>query len=133
MSNKTPHPHKELLAEWLEDTSRTLEVRHAGSSWEPSVFNASHDISALIDGYAYRIAPVKIKIKIGDRELVAPMRAAPEIGSVYWRIDFWESTRETTLTWTGDEVDFEWLEQGRCFDTKADCVAMRAALLELLK
>lgn len=128
MSNKTPHPHKSLIAEWLEDTRRIVEEEYSPGQWVPSRFNNDLDLASFESRFNMRLAPAKIKV--GDRECVAPMRLAPEPGTKYWKLNL---SGITEYRWVDDQQDTLWLAEGRCFENVDDCMAMRSALLELLK
>lgn len=82
--------------------------------------------------HEYRRKPEKIRI--GDREINAPLRVAPDQGVRFWTPDIWDAEEMTQdYEWRNLEADKLWLERGLCFATEEDARACAEAMLELLK
>ena len=112
------HKHAEILRAIAEDKDVKLHSRHNAES--PWTF-ANHDaffyyLSEPRHG-DFRIVPKTIKI--GDVDVPEPMRIAPEVGTKYWYISFYDVGGVSACFWCGSKTDNQLLKLGTCHLTEA--------------
>jgi hypothetical protein len=82
---KTPHPHKDLIIQWAEDTSLKIERRAMpeGEWQHDSGWQRVHITDLVVTpGYEYRFAPKMISLN--GFEYPEPLSSAPPKGTVVW-------------------------------------------------
>ncbi len=78
-----------------------------------------------------RVPPKPATIKVGDREINAPLRVMPRIGAEYWYV----STDGTVRSFYcyASNSDREMFNNANCWATKSDAEAYRDAALAVRK
>ena len=72
-------------------------------------------------------------IYIGNVEIPAPLRMAPEFGEEYWVVDIASPEGAFVETWTGDEIETTWLNDGLVHKSHAKAVLHANALIGFSK
>ena len=79
--------------------------------------------------YEYRIRPNTIRI--GEYDVLEPMREMPALGTTYYVVDTITPKSPRKYTWVGDTSDIGWLNRGILHSTRDAAVLHAQALLSL--
>ena len=79
------------------------------------------------DGILWRVKPKTIRI--GERDVPAPMTTAPEIGEHYWYVDLNEDDVTHSYEWKADRFDLRVLKRGFVHDNREAALAHAEALI----
>ena len=125
----TPHPQAHILRA-IADGHTEFEYRYI-TKWKNCsvsfmVSNLFANENVVRPHYEFRIKPATIRI--GDVEVNAPLRVAPDKDSPYWVLDI----DMDKSYWVDDDIDNERFKRGLCFATEADAIAARDAIVKML-
>jgi hypothetical protein len=132
MTDKTPHPRAELIAEWIKDTSQEIWFWN-GSDWISTydkalitIRNAGH----YAIGHKPTQPPARVCTLAGV-EFPEPMRSAPPVGTKVWLATLNGGPIEGE--WEGESYEIEAFETGRVQATREGAIAQGRAMLAALK
>lgn len=128
----TEHKHAWFLREVADGVpSSKFEANYRGHGWknlnESPVMNG---IATSPDDYEIRRKPRTIRI--GSRDVPAPLDEMPEEGERYYFLRDLDRA-PFTLSWNNSELERGWFESRLLYKTKEDAEAVRLALLEVLE
>lgn len=131
------HPHKKLikkaaeLAEYTIDVGSHFQIKTASGEWVG--YGETTTLPNFSPNREFRLKPRTIKI--GNREINAPERNAPNEGQTYYIPSFCVfNLKYSTYVWRENDFHMKYhLENGLVFLTKEDAIASVAAIIELLR
>jgi len=71
-------------------------------------------------------------IKIGDREVPAPMSEKPSVGDKYYAPRVYDTANPIRMRWRGDAIDKTYFETG-IWPSEEDAIVVSEAIVESLK
>jgi hypothetical protein len=105
---KTPHPHKDLICQWAEDTSLQIErYSVTQEKWKDA------QKPAWFPGEKYRIKPKMISLN--GHEYPEPLKEAPEKGSIVFH---YGDAEVITHRWLALDWQLKLLKQRRLHLTR---------------
>jgi len=116
------HSHAQVLR-WIADGKR---VAHRGQA--DSAASILRIVALEQPLHEFTLAPRRIKV--GSREINAPLREAPASGGLYWIVDCDGKVRSTR--WSEHVFDGGALAHGNVWATEADATAARDAWRDLM-
>jgi len=110
---------------------QTVQTHNApGTSWFDVSEKDLPRFNPLIQPHwEWRIKPDKINI--AGRELDAPLRSVPAVGTQYWAPSLVADEMYVHYTWVGNRYNHSHFERGVCYDAPEKAVAVAEALLSL--
>lgn len=124
----TPHPHAEFLHALADGRGDEFECHHENwnaSDWLDGVVYAGN-IHDHPKNWTTRRKPRTIRI--GDIDVLEPMRVAPAMGTVVWLVCIHRDS-PFQFCWSGNTTEQEWLKLGICRLTKEAAEQQRKALI----
>lgn len=124
----TAHKHAASMMLYAQDAAETdkpwqrWEAGDDNGHWYSLTDNPIWDETTV-----YRRKPKTIRI--GERDVPAPMTTAPEIGTIYWVANQFGSSLLGDATWDGDTVDCVRLKHGLVHTSKENAIAHAEALI----
>jgi len=116
------HSHAQVLR-WIADGKTVL---YCGVDYSNSaILSAINDFRPVEN---FTLAPRRIKV--GSREINAPLREAPADGTKYWSIG--EDGDVFRAEWSGHPSDEDRVKYGNVWTTEADATAARDAVRDLM-
>jgi hypothetical protein len=107
---KTPHPHKDLICQWAEDTSQELQKKsYSTASWVECAIGEVIQVS----DWEYRIKPKMISLN--GFEYPEPLKEAPEKGAIVFH---YGDAEVITHRWLALDWQLELLKQRRLHLTR---------------
>ena len=125
----TAHKHAEAMALYAQDA---LETTMPWLWWEMKGdgckdFVPLHSNPHFDTATEYRRKPKTIRI--GERDVPAPMRVAPVHGSKFWLVVAHSLDKITPMHWHGGGADVGYLKHGLCHNNKEAAIAHAEALI----
>lgn len=128
------HPHAALMAEYAKDAAETAEPwlrwqrtarADCDAGWVDMVCHPGWDAD-----HQYRRKPKTIRI--GDRDVPAPLRVPPPVGTTVYVVNLSASDLWSEFAWLEgtDPVQVRLLQRGLLHTSKNDAIAHSNALLQ---
>jgi hypothetical protein len=133
MTDKTPHPRAELIAEWVKDTTKPVWM-FANGFWiedEGQLFLEPMYAGHFAIGPKPTQPPARMCVLAGV-EFPEPMREAPGYGTDYFLADPTQEIAPSSK-WVRDQTDERWLAAGLIQATREGAIAQGRAMLAALK
>ena len=129
-THKTPRLHADKATLFHSDDRMLCWTRLPGGhgGWHENASPAFDDPDIE---YYVGLTPPSRTIKVGSREINAPLDVAPVRNDDYWFIDSAGDIVE--CCWEGGQADNKRLARGNVWATEADATAARDAWCELMK
>ena len=127
-----PHKHAEFLHALADGRGDEFEAHH--ESWGADAWRIiSSDawrICMSPDDWTVRRKPKTKTIRIGDMDVLEPMRVAPAMGTVVWLVCI-HTDSPFRYSWSGNATERKWLKLGVCQATEQGAMDQRRAMILL--
>ena len=124
------HEYSEILQAIAVDKNVKLQRTFANSNrWENIDVTAALNI--ILHGCADQIRVALKTMRIGNVDVLMPMKVAPALNTEYWVVDIGHKGLVRRYIWDNCNLDVVYLQRNLCHSTKADCLIHAEALIKL--